>query len=187
MFEQVKFSTGNIYKSYRLDVLKADGVSDAKKTIYRNQETQVPVLLTPIDNVAPVRTGAINPDPALPEVKDEANVKAELPTPVPAPTPEPVVAKEITAPIVVKAAQSAKLDVRLPATAKLWIDGQPTNQTGPERTFELPAGPIEGDSLCELRIEVNNWFGIYRITVAPGKTVQVDLQVPKEVAEATAK
>lgn len=185
MFEIVKFSTGNIFKSYRLDVLKADDISEAKKTIFRNQETQVPVLLTPIDNVAAIRTGAVNSAPATPAIKDDVAVKAEVLPPVAA--AEAPIAKEVTAPIIVKAALPARLDVRLPARAKLWIDGQPTLQIGSDRTFELPVGPNEGDSLCELRIEVNNWFGIYRVTVAPGKTVQVDLQVPAEVIKTSAK
>jgi uncharacterized protein (TIGR03000 family) len=43
----------------------------------------------------------------------------------PAPNPVPVT--------------SARLTIQLPADARLWIDGQPTNQTGAVRTFETPA------------------------------------------------
>ena len=154
MFETVKFSTSTIYKSYRVDVLKSDAVTAAQKTTYRNQETQVPTLLTPINNVEPVKTGASNP-----ATTDDS--------------------------VMVKSGNPARLDVHLPANAKLWIDGRPTLQAGTDRMFELPVGPDEGDTLCELRIEVNNWFGIYRVTVSPGKTVKVDLKVPTEVADAT--
>jgi uncharacterized protein (TIGR03000 family) len=45
-------------------------------------------------------------------------------------------------------AGSAHLTVQLPADARLWIDGQPTVQTGAVRTFETPANldPARGYS-----------------------------------------
>ena len=36
------------------------------------------------------------------------------------------------------AVASAKVTVRLPADAKLWVDGKPTKQTGPVREFVTP-------------------------------------------------
>ncbi|MFL5330170.1 MAG: hypothetical protein ACJ8C4_14810 [Gemmataceae bacterium] len=155
MVESVKFTTNNLFKSYRLEVLKSDDPTPAQKAIYRNQESQVPITLTPLDSVVPLRTGSSKP------------------TAAPA--------------ILVKTSKAAKLEVRLPADAKLWIDGRPTTETGTERKFELPAASGKGDSLCELRMEVNGWFGVYRVTVTPGKTAAVDLQMPSEVVNTSAK
>jgi uncharacterized protein (TIGR03000 family) len=36
------------------------------------------------------------------------------------------------------AVATAKVNVRLPADAKLWVDGKPTKQTGPIRSFVTP-------------------------------------------------
>lgn len=53
MLESVKFSTNNLFKSYRLEVLKSEDMPATAKTAYRNQESQFPAQMTPIDNLKP--------------------------------------------------------------------------------------------------------------------------------------
>ena len=43
-------------------------------------------------------------------------------------------------------ADAARISVQLPADAQLWIDGQPTTQTGVVRTFETPGSLQPGRS-----------------------------------------
>ena len=37
-----------------------------------------------------------------------------------------------------------------------------------------------GEHVLELKIEVDGWFGVYRVPVTAGKRAMVDLQVPAQ-------
>jgi uncharacterized protein (TIGR03000 family) len=80
-------------------------------------------------------------------------------------------------------ATSATLTVQLPADAKLWIDGQPTAQTGPARTFQTPANLEPGRTYSyKLTAEwVENSQTVTRereVTFQPGNQAVVNMTVP---------
>jgi uncharacterized protein (TIGR03000 family) len=80
-------------------------------------------------------------------------------------------------------ATSATLTVQLPADAKLWIDGQPTTQTGPVRTFQTPTNLEPGRTYSyKLTAEwVENGQTVTRereITFQPGNQAVVNMTVP---------
>jgi uncharacterized protein (TIGR03000 family) len=77
MLESVKFSTNNLFKSYRLEVLKSDDVQPTAKTIYRSQESQIPTQMTPVDNLKP----AAPPGGAMPPVDGKQPAKIYLRVP----------------------------------------------------------------------------------------------------------
>lgn len=154
MLEGVKFATNNLFKSYRLDVLRSDDLAPAAKATYRNQESQIPAMLTPIENVKPAGSGA-----------------QSVPT--------------LTPPIVLtlqRESKPAQLQLRVPAGAAVWIDGQQTAQVGPERLFET--SPIETDQNreCEIRMEFKGWVGVYRVALTGGRTTKIELVIPENVA-----
>jgi uncharacterized protein (TIGR03000 family) len=68
---------------------------------------------------------ATYPDPGAYNVIAPQTTVSGYPAAEPAPAPVP--------------ATAARLTIQLPADARLWIDGQPTVQTGAVRTFETPA------------------------------------------------
>jgi uncharacterized protein (TIGR03000 family) len=77
-------------------------------------------------------------------------------------------------------AQPATLVVRLPADARLTVEGQPTKQSGPQRRFVSP--PLEAGQKYTYTIaatwEPNNYTKITRtrkVAVQAGKEVEIDL------------
>ncbi len=160
MLESVKFSTNNLFKSYRLEVLKSDDLQPPAKAPYRNQESQIPAPLTPVDNLkpaAPVGGGAAPVNGAQEPILSNILVQQEE-------------------------RQSAKIYLRVPERAIVFIDGQLTAQTGVERGYETPPLSMTQTQNYEVRMEVQGWAGVYRIEVRGGKTVMAELQVPETVA-----
>jgi len=146
LLEGVKFSTNNLFKSYRLDVLRADELPAANKATYRNQESQIPAALTPLDNVRPITPGAYHvPTFAPPIVLTSQNDR-----------------------------KPAHVQLRVPADAHIWLDGKPTTLTGEVRVFET--GPIETDRYrnCEVRLEHNGWVGVFQVPIRGGQTSKVE-------------
>lgn len=162
MLESVKFSTNNLFKAYRLEVLKSDAVQPAAKALYRNQESQIPTQMTPIDNLKPAAPAGGGSAPAEP------------PAPADAP-PEPATKLPIA---------PARIFLRVPEQATLLIDGQPTRQAGGERAFETPPLNVLQPQYYDLRLELGGWVGVYRIEVRGGATIMADLQVPQPVVAA---
>lgn len=148
LLESVKFTTNNLYKTYRLDVLKADDTPAPVKAIFRNQESQVPAPLTPVDNIKGAEQGQ---KPPAGEVAPPQYTGTRLP---------------------------AALVIRLPEDAQLWLDGQRTTQTGAERQFVTMPLATDAAHVYEIRMVVNGWGGIYQVQVNPGQTTRVDLQIP---------
>ncbi|MBX7104430.1 MAG: hypothetical protein K1X57_10135 [Gemmataceae bacterium] len=79
LLESVKFSTNNLYKTFRLEVLKNDDVPAPAKAIFRNQESQVPAPLTPVDNIKPVEGGTQLPPAPLPGDRQPARIMVLVP------------------------------------------------------------------------------------------------------------
>lgn len=159
MLESVKFSTNNLFKSYRLEVLKSEDLQAPAKAPYRNQESQIPAPMTPVDNLKPAAPVGGGSAPA---------VETKLPVP--------------DAAVDEGERRSAKIYLRVPEKARVFIDGQPTLQTGGERGFETPPLPVNETLNYEIRMEVKGWAGVYRIEIRGGKTVMADLQVPETMA-----
>jgi uncharacterized protein (TIGR03000 family) len=63
---------------------------------------------------------------------------------------------------------TARFTVEVPADARLWIDGQPTNQTGTVRTFQTP-GPLDPGRTYSYKLTAE-W-------VANGQTVRQDRDI----------
>ena len=101
-----------LYKQYRAAVLMSDTVPADEKRAYREQASQTLTPLSPIDPTS--ATPAILDVPTLPQPAGETIRTLNAP-------PRP-----------------AEIVVRLPAGARLLIDGQPTKQTAAERRFETP-------------------------------------------------
>jgi uncharacterized protein (TIGR03000 family) len=155
LLEGVKFSTNNIYKSYRLDVLRNEDLAAPAKAIYRNQEAQIPALLTPIENVKPTGPGVY----AVPDLVPPVTLTVER-----------------------SARQAAQLQVRVPLAAVIWLDGRITTQVGVERTFETPPIEVDRSRTYELRVELDGWVGVYQVAVCGGQSSKVELVVPEAVA-----
>jgi hypothetical protein len=155
LLEAVKFSTNNLYKAYRLEVIKSDAVPAPVKAIFRNQESQVPAPLTPLDNVQPVEPGAAAP-------------------PLPESAPKQLTGDR----------RPARLLVRVPAEAQIWLDGRPTLQSGSDRSYEIGPIPTAFAQTYDVRMEVQGRVGVYRVDVVGGRTTAVELQLPPVIAAA---
>lgn len=151
LLEAVKFTTNNLFKSYRLDVLRSDDLPAALRTTYRNQESQVPALLTPIDNLKPVENGSY---------------KRVVPADSPAAAPQ---------------RQPARVVLRVPAAASVTVDGMPTTRGFSERDVATAPLEPGRDHMIEVRVEINGWGGVYQLAVRAGETARAELQVPAEV------
>ncbi|MFO0810838.1 MAG: TIGR03000 domain-containing protein [Gemmataceae bacterium] len=101
-----------LYKQYRGVVLMSDNVPADEKRAYREQATQTLTPLSPID-----------PGPATPAIPE-------------APSLAPINGDTIRT--IDALPRPAEIVVRLPAGARLLIDGEPTKQTSTERRFETP-------------------------------------------------
>jgi len=152
LLEAVKFTTNNLFKSYRLDVLRTDDVPAALRTTYRNQESQLPALLTPIDNLKPVDAGGYRPLAPL------------------------------NAPVAVPKRQPGFVIVRVPAAARVTFDGMMAPAGSPEPTFTTAPLEPGVEHAVEVRVELNGWGGVYRVPVRAGETARAELQVPAGVA-----
>jgi uncharacterized protein (TIGR03000 family) len=151
LLEAVKFTTNNLFKSYRLDVLRADDLPAALRATYRNQESQLPALLTPIDNLKPVEAGGFRP------------------------------LAPFEAPVAVPQRQPGRVVVRVPAAARVTFDGQAAPAGPTERGFATAALEPGAEHVVDVRVELNGWGGLYRVPVRAGATARVELQVPAGV------
>lgn len=111
----VTTTTERLYKQYRTAVLMSDAVSPEQKRLFREQPTQTPSPQTPLDTSS---SAPVPPD------------EPKVPT---LPPPEGVTRRTADVP-----PRPSELIVRLPAGAKLAIDGEATKQTSAERHFETP-------------------------------------------------
>jgi uncharacterized protein (TIGR03000 family) len=79
------------------------------------------------------------------------------------------------------------VSIRVPADARVWVDGEPTTSTGPVRQFESPPLPYGGEYNYEVRArwgdsghEVTQ---TRQVEVTPGAHVEVDFPSPPASAE----
>lgn len=158
LLEGVKFTTNSLFKSYRVDVLKSDTVPAAEKAAYRGQESQTPAVLTPLDNITPVKRNG-NGGAYLPDLSTNTQI----------------------APVYVPELKPARIMVKLPADAKLFIDGEATTGTGSERAFSSTPIAVDQPRTFDLRVELNGWYGVYQATLAGGGVAMLELQVPAAV------
>jgi uncharacterized protein (TIGR03000 family) len=76
LFDAVRAETDRLFKEFRRDVLRSDRVDDDIKRAYREQMSQIPVALTPLDQVGPVPEGGI-PSPG--EESKTADLVVQIP------------------------------------------------------------------------------------------------------------
>jgi uncharacterized protein (TIGR03000 family) len=151
VFDATRKSTDALYKELRLAVLLSERLSPALKKTYRDQMAQTPVALTPLGGVT---------------------IEAAVPFP-------PIeVASEPPPPSADAPRKSADLVVRLPADARLFVDGRATEQSGPKRTFETPDLRVGKAYSYEVKVvAVRGTFTVAetrRVTVRAGETTAVD-------------
>jgi len=78
------------------------------------------------------------------------------------------------------------VSIRVPADARVWVDGEPTTSTGPVRQFQsppLPSGRYDYQVRASWRDSGHEVTQTRQVEVTPGAHVEVDFPTPPESAE----